>query len=83
MSQLGSNPAYEQRFLDDLSNLYDKFRNTLPDNTIDELSFLELTKDVAPQPVYRSTPQTTACIDTRIDFSKDSDEEDCLQEEPL
>lgn len=30
LTQLVSNPAYEQRLLDDLSNLYDKFRNTLP-----------------------------------------------------
>lgn len=40
MEQLSNNPHYSQRYLDDLSNLYEKFKNNLPENSIDELSFL-------------------------------------------
>lgn len=40
LEQLATNPHYGQRYLDDLSNLYEKFKNTLPENSIDELSFL-------------------------------------------
>jgi len=35
LEQLANIPSYEQRFLDDLSNLYEKFRVTLPENVID------------------------------------------------
>jgi hypothetical protein len=34
LHQLATNYNYSQRYLDDLSNLYDKFKEQLPENTI-------------------------------------------------
>jgi hypothetical protein len=39
---------YTERYLDDISNQYDKFKAFLPENHVDEISFLELTKVTIP-----------------------------------
>jgi hypothetical protein len=34
LQQLATDTNYAQRYLDDISNLFDKFKTKLPDNTI-------------------------------------------------
>ena len=65
---------FAQRYLDDISNLYDRYKATLPETTIDEISFLELTRNLTPQSIKRNS--FTACIHKKIDFTKDDDEEE-------
>jgi hypothetical protein len=43
------------RFLDDIGNHYDKFKMTLGENHVDEISFLELLKTLTPLTV-KHTP---------------------------
>jgi transcription termination factor NusB len=47
LKQLANN-HYTQRYLDDIGNLYDKFQERLPENRINEISFLELAKVRTP-----------------------------------
>lgn len=40
LQRLATETNFAQRYLDDISNLYDRFKATLPETTIDEISFL-------------------------------------------
>lgn len=42
------------------------------------MSFLELTKNLAPQAVRHTLTENIGCIDTRIDFTKSDDEDDYM-----
>jgi hypothetical protein len=57
-----------------MSNLYDRFKAALPETTIDEISFLELTRNLTPQSIKRNS--FTACIQKKIDFTKDDDDDE-------
>lgn len=74
MQRLVTESNFAQRYLDDMSNLYDKFKATLPETSIDEISFLELTRNLTPQSIKRSN--MTACIQKRIDFTNDDEEDE-------
>jgi hypothetical protein len=74
LQRLATESNFAQRYLDDLSNLYDRFKATLPETAIDEISFLELTRNLTPQSIKRNS--FTACIQKRIDFTKDDDDEE-------
>lgn len=71
LQRLATETNFAQRYLDDISNLYDRFKATLPETTIDEISFLELTRNLTPQSIKRNS--FTACIQKKIDFTKDDD----------
>lgn len=79
VQRLATESNFSQRYLDDLSNLYDRFKATLPETIIDEISFLELTRNLTPQSIKRNS--FTACIQKKIDFTKDDDDDDDEDEE--
>lgn len=79
LQQLATDTNYAQRYLDDISNLYEKSKEKLPENTINEISFLELTKNLTPLLIRHHEP--TPAIQKKINFN-DSDEDDEMVAEP-